>query len=186
MKSYFAKLIALIAFASPFMGLVSNATVFSTNTGSITNTGIQYTVTLEDDDVGRFAMRFQFKNNSGKTYYIPKKTFDVPGYLAVFFSTDQAPVASNNAEWATGTSFAGDIPGNFTLAPGKSFDEIFPVAVYYDKIYRKRQASNVYIYWGLTVPSRNDDKEDSADDKPESKQLLPRIGGMLTLPKKAD
>lgn len=185
-RHYFAKRVALAVFSAFCAAHAARAAVISTNTGLIPNTSIQYTVTLESDESTRLGIRFHFKNNTGRTYYVPRKTFDIPGYLAVFFSTDESPVDSSNAEWLTQASFSGEIPGNFVLEPGKTIDEIFPVGAYYEKIYKKRVVSNVYIYWGLTLPVKNDDTEDSDDGKTRSKQLFPRVGGMLTLPKNAN
>lgn len=177
-----------LAISGVFGALSARASIYSTNTGTVPGTAIQYTVTLEDDVTSRMAIRFRLKNTSSRPYFIQRAAFDVPGSLAVFFSTDDAPIASSSGEWTSDALPSGSVMGNLPLLPGKTIDEIFAIGVYYDKIYKKRRDSNIYVYWGITMPSSNDDAEQAELEKrplrPIQEEILPRIGGMLTLPKK--
>ncbi|MDR1011240.1 MAG: hypothetical protein LBM04_08995 [Opitutaceae bacterium] len=185
----FGKLhIILLAFAGVFCH-AARATLYSTNTGSVPNTGIHYTVTLEDDVTSRMAIRFRLTNKSGKTYYIHRSAFDVPGNLAVFFSTDDTPVITSTDEWVSDMQFSGAVIGTLQLRPGKTLDEIFPIGFYYNKIYKRRQQSAIYVYWGVTMKSSSDDIEHAQLENrdvvtPITEKTFPRIGGMLTLPRK--
>ncbi|MDF9826260.1 hypothetical protein M2103_002081 [Ereboglobus sp. PH5-5] len=165
----------------------AQAMVYSTNTGTIPGTAIEYTVTLEDDVTSRLAIRFVMRNNSDKPYFIARGAFDVPGQMSVFFSTDDTPIISSTGDWASELLPGGVVMGNLPLLPGKTINEIFPIGVYYDKIYKKRRESNVYVYWGVTMSSSSDDAQQAELEerpmRPVQHETLPRIGGMLTLPK---
>lgn len=178
----------LLALVCASCAQIARATVYSTNTGTVPNTGIQYTVTLEDDVTSRMAIRFKLKNTSAKPYFIDRAAFDVPGNLSVFFSTDDTPIVTSTGDWASDRLPSGTVMGNLPLLPGKTLEEIFPIGVYYDKIYKKRRESNIYIYWGITMPSCNDDAEHAEHEnrplRALTHEILPRVGGMLTLPKK--
>ena len=178
----------LLAACAVFCAPAGRAMIYSTNSGMVPNTGIHYTATLETDANERLAIRIHLKNNSDKPYYIARSAFDVPGNLAVFFSTDDTPLVSSTGEWASSISSCGSVTGCLDLLPGKTADEIFPVGFYYDKIYKKRHQSNIYVYWGITMRSASDDPEVAAREnrplRPITNEVLPRIGGMLSLPKK--
>lgn len=166
----------------------AGSTVFSTNAGKIPGTEIAYTVTLEENVTSTIAIRFKLTNNSAKEYYLHRSAFDVPGSMAVFFSTDDTPIISSTAEWASDSLPSGAVMGVLPLRPGKSIEEVVPVGFYYDKIYKKRRLSDIYVYWGVTIPSNSDDAEEAQlegrEVRPITQETLPRIGGMLTLPRK--
>lgn len=184
------RIITLLAAAGLGCAQTGRAAVYSTNTGVVPGADIHYTVTIEDDKVGRMGIRFRLKNNSDKPHYLQRSAFDVPGGMSVFFSTEETPVVSSTADWVSDVSSSGTVMGSLPLLPGATLDEIFPIGFYYDKIYKRRLESNVYIYWGVTMTSASDDAELAAWENrtagPITREVLPRIGGMLMLPKKVE
>jgi hypothetical protein len=163
-----------------------NAKTISANSGNIPDTTIQYTATL---DIGKrgLQMKFTFLNESEKEYHLWEPSIGIPGYTSLFFSTDKTPMISSNNDWASEY-----IPGGeprlmtHTIKSGSSVEIWLPIGVFYDKIYRKAMEDNVYIYWGVTmmVANYNSSFIKKGEIPPKLAYTpLPRIGGMLTLPK---
>ncbi|WP_342750708.1 hypothetical protein OH491_12135 [Termitidicoccus mucosus] len=163
-----------------------NAEAISANSGSIPDTAIRYTVTLEPR-AGGLQMKFIFVNDSEKEYHLWEPSIGIPGYTSLFFSTDKTPMISSNKDWASEyVPNGGSRLMTHTIKSGSSVEIWLPIGVFYDKIYKKIKEDNVYIYWGLSVMVANYNSSSIKKGETPPKLTytsLPRIGGMLTLPR---
>jgi thiol-disulfide isomerase/thioredoxin len=126
----------------------------------------------------------------------------MPGNAAVFFSTDRTKLITSSVDWLNIARPLGRLKSTFgvkSLTPGESAEINIPLGLFYNKIYEKVEKENVYVYWGVTVEIVDEAAARARDEKiriawnagkkaPEEDELspvisLPRIGGMLTLPK---
>jgi hypothetical protein len=172
------------------MGMMSlggmHAKAISTNAGIIPGTPIRYVVTLEPRN-GHLQMKFAFTNDAEKAYHLWEPSVHVPGSAAIFCSTDITPIPSDQSDWVTTEPLASVGPSMFihTIKSGASVEMWLPLGLIYNKIYKRVEKDNVYVYWGLTMRTAN---RNGPPEKGENKTKLtfaplPRIGGMLTLPK---
>lgn len=153
------------------------AAVISSNSGIVQSSEIYYNVSLESVS-NRLKIRFIITNNSKKAFHLNISSLSIPGNTALFFSTDRAPLDSNVGDWCSDLTTSGSTGGFGIVAiePGKSTEVWMEVGDFYDKIYKKNNTSNVYIYWGVTL--------ELVSYLPKTIYTpLSRIGGMLTLPK---
>jgi hypothetical protein len=163
------------------MGLLCSlpfyAAIISSNSGIIQNSEIHYNVSLES--VGnRLKIRFTITNKSKEAFHLNISSLSIPGNAVLFFSTDWAPLDSNIGDWCSDLITSGSSGGFGVVAiePGKAAEVWIEAGDFYDKIYKKNNTDNIYIYWGVTL--------ELISYRPKKTQTpLSRIGGMLTLPK---
>jgi hypothetical protein len=147
------------------------AMIISSNSGVVADSEIQYNMSLEM--VGnRLIMRLVITNKAKDPIYLNTGPLSIPGFTTLFFSTDKLSLESKLSEWRTLSLIPIGTPAHkiTKVEPEKSIEAVLEVGEFYDKIYTKMKTDNVYIYWGVTLES-------------SSFRRLPRIGGMLTLPK---
>jgi len=165
------KKLMIIKLLSCMFGLnFLEAQPISTNSGTIPNSELRYSVSLESVNK-RLKLKFAITNDSTKSCNLLLSSFAIPGHTALFFSTDKTELDSKNDDWLNELIPAYNLGGfgSAPLAVGATKEIWIPLGDVYGKIYEKMKEHNVYVYWGVTVYI--------------DQQALPRIGGMLTLPK---
>jgi molybdopterin-binding protein len=159
-----------------FFSVFSKAVIISSNSGFVPNSEIQYNTFLEVVNT-KLVIKFIITNKSVNALQLNMTSLSIPGNTALFFSTDKASLDSNNDEWCSDLIVGGSTGGRGVkiIESGKSTEAVLQVGDFYEKIYKKMETSNVYIYWGVTLEVVGVGKTPY--------EPLPRIGGMLTLPK---
>ena len=77
------------------------------------------------------------------------------------------------------------IDGNYgglgfqSIKPGDSAEVIIRIGALYGKIYDKMERHDVYVHWGASIEMATE----TLEERTLKHTKLPRIGGMLTLPK---
>ena len=185
MKKIITTALLILMFCLDFL----RAQPISTNIGTIPNSELRYSVSLEFEKNKWLNLKFVITNDSKQSCNLNLSSFSIPGDTALFFSTDNSRLDSSNKDWLSEYIIPSNHGGLGTkyLAPGTSAVIQIPLGDVYGRIYEKMKGNNVYVYWGVTVSLANDSAQQARVEKrrmvPINYTSLPRIGGMLTLPK---